>query len=236
MRYVASFSGGKDSLAMVLRLLEENKPLTNVVMYDTEMEYQAIYNNVNKISKILKEKGIELTILKPQNNWLYDMLVRPTKSGYGYKWCGGACRWRTSNKVNAINKYLKSFNEEYIQYVGIAYDEPKRAVLENNKVYPLIEWKMTEKECLKYCYDKGWNWNENGVELYDILDRVSCWCCKNKNLKELKNMHDYLPKYWNDLKGLQSLIKIPFKQNYSVFDLDNKFEKSKYEQLTIFDL
>lgn len=44
MKYVASCSFGKDSLAMVLRLIEEKKPLDYVVFYDTGMEFQAIYN------------------------------------------------------------------------------------------------------------------------------------------------------------------------------------------------
>ena len=41
-RYIASVSFGKDSLAMLLRLIEENKPLDEVVLYDTGMEFEAI--------------------------------------------------------------------------------------------------------------------------------------------------------------------------------------------------
>lgn len=89
----------------------------------------------------------------------------------------------TTEKLNAIEKFCKNG----IQYVGIACDEVKRIKENNNKVYPLVKWNMTEKDCLEYCYEKGFNWNENGIELYNILDRVSCWCCSNKNLKELKN-------------------------------------------------
>ena len=48
---------------------------------------------------------------------------------------------------------------------------------------------MTEKDCLKYCYESGFSWDEDGIDLYSILDRVSCWCCCNKNLKEL-NLDD----------------------------------------------
>lgn len=85
---------------------------------------------------------------------------------------------------------------------------------------------MTEKDCLQYCYNKGFDWNEDGVELYSILDRVSCWCCCNKNLKELRNYHKYLPKYWDKLKQLQSKTERPMKYNkYTVFDLEEKFEK-----------
>lgn len=85
---------------------------------------------------------------------------------------------------------------------------------------------MTEKDCLKYCYSKGWNWDENGVELYSILDRVSCWCCRNKNIKELKNIYMYLPEYWQKLRGLQSRIDEPFKgEGKSIFDLEERFKK-----------
>lgn len=55
---------------------------------------------------------------------------------------------------------------------------------------------MTEADCLNYCYSKGFYWEEEGVRLYDILDRVSCWCCANKNKKELENMYTYLRPYW----------------------------------------
>ena len=44
MYYIASCSFGKDSLAMVLRLIEENRPLDEVGFYDTGMAFRAIYN------------------------------------------------------------------------------------------------------------------------------------------------------------------------------------------------
>lgn len=104
--------------------------------------------------------------------------------------------------------------------------------LENNKVYPLVDWKMTEKECLEYCHENGFYWKEvlpDGTlspDLYSILDRVSCWCCTNKNLKELKNIYYYLPHYWDLLKGLQSRIDRPFrKDGKTIFDLEERFKR-----------
>ena len=38
-RYVASISGGKDSMAMVLGLMEKGWPLTHCVYFDTGMEF-----------------------------------------------------------------------------------------------------------------------------------------------------------------------------------------------------
>ena len=229
MKYFASISFGKDSLAMLLRLIEENKPLDEVVFYDTGMEFECIYNLRNKILPLLEAHNIKYTELKPKQTFLYTMFEKPVKkrngtTGKGYSWCGGRCRWGTTEKLKAIEKYCKGNYE----YVGIAYDEQNRLSKERkaNKLFPLAEWEMTEKDCLEYCYNKGYDWNEDGIELYSILDRVSCWCCCNKNLKELENYYKYLPKYWNKLKELQSKTDRPMKYNkYTVFDLEKKFKK-----------
>ena len=229
MKYFASISFGKDSLAMLLRLIEENKPLDEVVFYDTGMEFECIYNLRNKMLPLLEAHNIKYTELKPKQTFLYTMFEKPVKkrngtTGKGYSWCGGRCRWGTTEKLKAIEKYCKGNYE----YVGIAYDEQNRLSKERkaNKLFPLAEWEMTEKDCLEYCYNKGYDWNEDGIELYSILDRVSCWCCCNKNLKELENYYKYLPKYWNKLKELQSKTDRPMKYNkYTVFDLEKKFKK-----------
>lgn len=232
MEYVANLSCGKDSLAMVLRLLEEKKPLTKCVMFDTGMEYKAIYNNLEKIKKVLIDSDVELIVLRPKLDFLTEMLLKQVngKNGnvhYGYEWCGGNCRWRTTSKVQTIQKYLNTVGE-YVQYIGIAIDEPQRIKKEKNKIYPLVDWGMTEKDCLNYCYAHGWDWKENGIELYSVLDRVSCWCCGNKNLKELKNMYKYLPFYWTLLKGLQSRIDRPFRSDgKTIFDLEKRFEEEE---------
>lgn len=56
--YMASVSWGKDSLAMLLRLIYENKPLNEVVFFDTGMEFQAIYNVRDAVLGMLKVRGI----------------------------------------------------------------------------------------------------------------------------------------------------------------------------------
>lgn len=85
---------------------------------------------------------------------------------------------------------------------------------------------MTEYDCLNYCYSKGFDWRESGVELYSILDRVSCWCCRNKNLRELKNMYMHLPDYWKKLKEIQALLADPMKgEGKSVFELERRFSQ-----------
>ena len=225
--YIASVSFGKDSLAMLLMLIEKKYPLTEVVFYDTGKEFDCIYKIRDKMLPILKQKSIKYTELKPRNSFDFYFSEKPVKRkngtvGKGYSWCGGICRWGTTEKLKAIESYCK----DKIEYVGIAIDEKERLEKKRNrkKFFPLSEWGMTEKDCLELCYQHGFNWQENGIELYSILDRVSCWCCANKNLKELKNYFLYLPEYWERLKKMQAKTTRPMKKNYSVFDLENKFK------------
>lgn len=227
-KYIASVSFGKDSTAMILKLIEEHKPLDEVVFYDTGMEFDCIYKVRNKILPILKKHGIAYKELKPANPFWIDMLIREKKKRtgeivYGDGFCGGACRWHTFKKQKICNDYC---GDNFV-YIGIASDEPKRLVnLDENKIAPLNEWGMTEADCLAYCKERGIEWIEDGVDLYSILDRVSCWCCKNKNLKELKNMYQYLPRYWKRLKGLQDKIDVPFKgDGKSIFELEERFKR-----------
>lgn len=248
MKYVASCSFGKDSLAMVLRVLEEQLPLDEVIFYDTGMEFDSIYYNRDRMKNMLKQHNIVFTELSSENHFLFDMFIRPIKYKnpqnksypihYGYEWCGArGIRWGTSGKTSTIIKHYKSVygDEDITEYIGIAADEINRVRTSKfkniHKVYPLINWSMTEDDCLNYCYEHGWAWNENGIELYDILDRVSCWCCQNKNLKELKNIYRYLPDYWQRLRGLQSRIETPMKGNgKSVFQLEERFKKEIEEE------
>lgn len=249
MIHIASVSFGKDSLAMLIKLLEDNYPLDMVVFYDTGMEFQAIYKTRDKVIPILKERKIKYIELHPQNTFEYDMFERPVcKRGtsqihkHGYSWCGGNCRWGTANKTKAIKDFYKQLGDEKVyEYIGIAIDEPLRLpdnedyqiVLENKiKSYPLAQWNMTEQDCLDYCYQHGYEWLEyeqelNGyIRLYDILPRVSCWCCRNKNLNELRNYYHYLPTYWDRLKEIQKrLSHDPMKKSSgSVFDLEVRFQ------------
>lgn len=210
---IASVSWGKDSLAMLLMLIERGEELDEVVFYDTGLEFDAIYDVRDQTLPLLDERGIKYTELRPKNPMWWDMFCRPVKSRKtgevhkrGYGWCGGLCRWGTSKKNEACDRYAEE--RDAVVYVGIAADEGNRLAkkVKPYKRHPLAEWGMTEADCLRFCYEAGATWEENGVRLYDILDRVSCWCCRNKNLKELRGIRDHLPAYWERLVAMEQTL------------------------------
>lgn len=221
-------------------------PLDEVVFYDTGMEFNAIYDIRDKVGSICDQHGIRLIELKPDYDFEYKAftkLVNERRGGqhHGYSWCGGRCRWGTSDKIDALDKYAKE--HDAIVYVGIAADEHQRIAKERSqfKRFPLVDWGMSEKDCLDYCYARGFTWEESGIHLYDILDRVSCWCCANKNRKELFNIYCYLPNYWQKLKDFQARTSRPMKsfsnKKYgaygNVFQMEKVFEEEKRKNESI---
>lgn len=222
MKYIASCSGGKDSVAMVLGLIEKEFPLDCVVMVDLGKEFDCIYKVWDKLCEVLDSHGInhaQLKLPKGFDFYFSDVEVKERQSNgthYGYSWCGGRVRWGTSFKKSLLAKfYTETYgNEPICEYVGIAADENERAIIKrdkNIKCYPLIMWGMTENDCLIKCYRNGFHWKEGDTELYDVLERVSCFCCANKNQKECRAMIKHLPEYWQKIKDMEQKIGKPFK-------------------------
>ena len=227
--YVASFSGGKDSTAMVLELIKRQEPLDEVLFCDTYKEFPAMYKHISKVKRIVEETGIKFTQLRNPESFDYLMFEHIKTKGKhqgkcGYGWPDTKARWCTDRfKQLTMTKYLKEkYDNNYIEYVGIAYDEFKRYEKTQNghKKYPLIEWKITEGMALKYCYDKGFDWE--GV--YTHFDRVSCWCCPLKNQRELYMLYSFYPELWAELKDMDSRAWNQFKRDYSVQDLEDMFK------------
>lgn len=62
--YIASVSWGKDSLYMLLRLMEERAPLNEVVFYDTGMEFQAIYETRDRVQRIKTKEAVYIRYVR----------------------------------------------------------------------------------------------------------------------------------------------------------------------------
>lgn len=236
--YVANISGGKDSMAMLIVLLANGCPIDEVIFFDTGWEFDCIYKNIEVVQAICSEHNIKFIVLKPDKPFDYMMFdykfkkrAKPHEEQIGKSWCGGLCRWGTFEKVKAINNHftqLEYADKEVYHYIGLAYDEQKRIAKNKDphKLYPLNIFQITEQMALDICIENGIDFKENGVCLYDILDRVSCWCCSNKNLKELRNYYLHLPEYWQRLKDYQSRTDRPFRRDgKTIFDLEERFKK-----------
>lgn len=236
---IVSFSGGKDSTAMTLRMIELGMQIDEVICCDTGKEFPAMYRHIQKVRKAIEDAGIKFTLLKAEQTFDYLMFEHHAKRKnkdledfVGYSWAGGRSRWCTSKlKVDLINKYLSELRQKYdvVQMVGIAFDEQYRLERKNNQdteqEHPLVEWKWTEEDALYYCYSKGFDWEG----LYDIFKRVSCWCCPLQSLENLRKLRTCFPDLWEELKEMDRKTWRKFKADYSVEQLDIRFQlEEKY--------
>lgn len=239
MLHIVSFSGGKDSTAMLLHMMELNYPIDEVINFDTRLEFPAMYEHIEKVRKVVEDAGIKFTVLRSDKTFEYYAFEheytspKNNKKYKGYGWSRGKARWCTSLlKVVPSRKYFKEHfeNEKIVQYVGIAADEQYRLERESNKAHehPLVDWGWTEKDALKYCYDKGYDFGG----LYEIFDRVSCWCCPLQKLSELRKLYENFPELWQQLLVWEGQTDMPFKLGWTLKRLEARFQlESDYEKL-----
>lgn len=174
MTNVVSFSGGKDSTAMLLMMLERNETVHSVLWFDTERDFPEILDHMETIKK---NTGVKFQTIR---HWAgFDFLEQ--RNGAAHK-SGG---WCTAAKRDCCNKYMRLVlkdHPEAKECIGFALDEQRRAVKINKPWpvrFPLIEFGVTEEDALKYCTSKGYTFG--GIYDWMPSKRVSCYDCPKQS-------------------------------------------------------
>ena len=233
---IVSFSGGKDSTAMLLMMIERKIAVDRVICVDTTKEFPAMYKHITKVQKMCP---VKIEIVKIDFDYWFGEHVKTKgknigKKGYGFpdfrnRWCT-ALKQEAYGKLSASLPYnpkkrggVNCIPRYSIEYLGIAFDEKRRTG--NNKGkgrnirYPLVEWKITEEQALEYCYSKGLDWGG----LYEKFHRVSCWCCPLSRIAELRVLYTDFPDLWEELQEMDKRSFRKFRSDYSVADLTERF-------------
>jgi len=230
MKHIVSYSGGKDSTAMLLMMIEKNMPIDDIVFADTGLEFPEMYPYLEKVEKYI---GREITRIKPlltYEDYFYRRYKRGGKIGktYGFPCMNGV--WCNSHlKVYPLRKYEKTLGT-HISYIGYAADEPKRYKrLKEYQKALLYEWGITENQCLKYLEEKNLL-----NPLYKKFRRLGCWCCHNQSKSDLRILRKDYPDLWEKLLQYDKDSPVKFKINKTVHDFKEEFDMED-KQATIFD-
>jgi 3'-phosphoadenosine 5'-phosphosulfate sulfotransferase (PAPS reductase)/FAD synthetase len=223
MNNVVSLSGGKDSTAMLHMMLERGENIHSAVFFDTGWEFPEMAAHIDLVEQKTGVKLIRLKSKQPFEYWMYDRIKAKGKrqGEVGYGWPNNFDRWCTELKTREILKYKRKIKGS-ADCVGFAADEVHR--VKPGKRYPLIEYGMTEKDAIKYCRSLGYNWGG----LYDIFDRVSCWCCPLQSLKDLRKLRKFRPELWQQLIEMdmrQPRHNPGFKEYATAIQLETRFRK-----------
>lgn len=254
MKYICSWSGGKDSTATIILAHLNNEPLDTIlfseVMYDNKRGISGenprhIDFIKNKAKPLFESWGYEVHILHAEKDYLdcfYHICEKPRKvmSNKG-KYTGfaprGLCNVKRDCKIKPMNDFYRSIKEPYMKYVGICIDEPKRleSLHKDNQQISLLEkYGYTEEMAYELCKEYGLL-----SPCYELSKRGGCWFCPNAGDCELRNLRDNHNHLWQKLLDLENehntigniwntLTKT------SIHDKDEQF-RLEDAQMTIFD-
>lgn len=176
------------------------------------LEYEMLHKSIEKL-------------YRPRDasrNLQWQGFVQRLQRGRG--WCGGKLRWGESIKWLLINQYLK---EQYLKKVtqeqlelhlifGCTTERSAELtrsrlsvpVLRNFKlINPNIAEGRSKAYCVEWLSRRGWAIGR----LYTAgLIKPGCWCCRSRNIKELKLIKQEWPEIWQKLHQLEKLIKEPY--------------------------
>jgi 3'-phosphoadenosine 5'-phosphosulfate sulfotransferase (PAPS reductase)/FAD synthetase len=240
MKHIVSFSGGKDSTYMLIKMLEKNMPIDDIIFADTGMEFQELYDYIDRIEKLI---GLKITRLKPKKTW-DDLFFHKKQRGKHIGQINAfpmtmACDMTRQLKLDTIERYYRSIKGDFTVYIGIAFNEPERYErLKPNERAPLYEWQITEDFIIEELKRMGLH-----NPLYDTFDRLGCYTCPNMTIKELRLMRKRYPKEYAKLLwyGEQAELNATerrfaeYKPGWTVAELERRFQQEDMQGALFFE-
>lgn len=212
MKYIAMLSGGQDSTAMTLRLLELGYRVDYIIFSDTTLEFDEMYEYIDKLDAFFQRKyGIGITRVKVKKDfvkWATGLNTKGENIGKvrGTPRAGEMCHWKKESKQYPIEQFLKKEGvyKNHIQYVGYVFGESERyKKAPGNVIAPLIDWMWTEREVQAYLKE---NMMEN--KLYQHFTRTGCFCCPKHKIEDTYQVYKNYPEKWEFMKQVEEKIKL----------------------------
>ena len=247
MKYIASWSGGKDSTASIILAHEMGEPLDFIifseVMFDANISGELpehIDFIKSKAIPLFEQWGYEVKILHSDASYMDIFMEETTRGKYfgtgmmkGFP-MASKCAINSRCKVKPVKKYLKE-EESFIQYIGITMDEPKRLErLKKNQISLLPKYGYTEDMAYDICkkYDLL-------SPMYEFTKRGGCWFCPNCRKNQLYHLRSKHPELWEKLLKLENIPNLIVKRwnNLEKIRIHDWEERFYWEdrQMSIFD-
>ena len=239
MRYPASCSFGKDSLAAILLAKKHGEPLDEAVycevMFDKTISGEVPEHRdfiYTKGIPALERMGIKVTVLRGKKTYVdlfTGRITRGPKKGMlrSFPVCG-KCYVQRDCKLRPILRYQKTLPPDTVQYIGIAKDEQERLLrLEGRQVSLLEKYNCTEQDAKELCRQAGLL-----SPIYEFAGRGGCWFCPNAKRKELRHLYDHHPELWARMLELQALpdkVSEKFNRTQRFSDIDAMFREEDQE-------
>ena len=64
VKHIVSFSGGKDSTAMLLMMIEKDMKIDRIINIDTTKEFPGMYAHIEKVNEYIKPYNLNIETVK----------------------------------------------------------------------------------------------------------------------------------------------------------------------------
>ena len=216
MKYILCYSGGKDSTAMLIHLLENKRPIDEILYVDVgDWVWESSKEHLRKVKDTF---NVDITILDVSDE------LRKGFERWGFP--SFLNRWCTGIKRETMRKYLREKygeRESIVQYIGYCADEEQRTskkLYSSYEVgYPLVDAGITTEMALQICYDNGFDFG--GV--YEHHKHFNCWLCPLQQVKELEWIFNNDKDKWDTLRNMQHRTDGTYYPNKTIFDFEKRF-------------
>ena len=198
VRHVLSFGGGVNSVALMIWLLKEQRPLDEVVFADTGVELPETYGYLPVVEDYLACHQVKFTRLlaRVRGRDLYETCWE-RKVFPSTIW-----RWSTRDfKVKPIHRYYRSLGMHINQYLAIAFDEFTRMKTSRvsyvTNIYPLVSQRATRADCIALIQQAG----------LPLPVKSSCFFCPFSSLDRWKWLYEKHPDLYEKSVALEERSK-----------------------------
>lgn len=195
MKTSLSFSGGSNSVALLLKLIETGNRPDIILHADTGMLFPEEYEFMKRVEDYVGQK---ITHIKPDMSWEEYFYRRKTKGKYigtinGFPGVSFGCGFSRVAKMNPLDRVNKDYD---IVYVGFHCNETNRIMKSPKFRYPLIEMNLSGEDCKRICIEHNLL---NPVYEMGIGRAGNCYCCPYKNKKSLQIIKLNYPDLWEKM-------------------------------------
>jgi hypothetical protein len=200
--HIVAFGGGVDSTAMILGLIEHQRPIDLILFADTGGERPHTYEHIKTFSQWLVDKGYPpITIVeRVRRDGSRETLEQECHRrnnlpsiAYGFKSCS------QKHKIAPQDKFLNSWKPtqdcwkqglKAVKYIGYDAGESRRADNAAKRddpkytyQYPLIEWGWEREDCLEAIEKAG----------LKSPGKSACFFCPSSKKHEIIELHKTYP-------------------------------------------
>ena len=208
---VVSWSGGKDSTATIILAHEHGIPIDAIVMsvvwFDKENGISGEYPehlewSENVAKPVFESWGYPTYIVSCDMDYVknfHRIISKGERKGQMRAFpLGGRCVINRDCKMPPIKAFLKTLDDDTVQFVGIAADEPERLKrMTGNKRSLLAEYGYTEADAKRLCEQYGML-----SPSYSMSARGGCWFCPNQKISGFAYLKQNHPQLWEQLERL----------------------------------